>query len=510
MKKIVLRLLLMNTLLFLSCGKEFLNVSPKDNLTGNNYWKSEQDVDKFIVGIYKTFRLATMGTPRGGSANHRIFFPATGDFRCAPIVRTSQSSAAGRNYLTHLRNNNINALFHSDFSFFGFTAIPRWNDFFKMVQSANIVYFEMDNMEPGLISAASVERYKAEAVFLRNLAYFFMVRLYGDVPYYTEAYHSKAIGRSNMLDVLAKANADMKEHYKNLPWTYEDPSIVGNRAMRGAAITLMMHMNMWMAGFTTNDKTPYYNEVVALGEEIRNENNNSYELLPLERTKEIFKGRTKEGLLEIVQNLNYGETFSISSPYSDYFLRYPNKNVAIQRSYLYYESKFMEELYPLGGTDKRKDVWYDDDIYNTTGLMQCLKFLNVFNEEGEDYNPDDNQVVFRYADPILLQAEALAELNRDADARQVVNLIRTRAGATLAVSESGDELKDFIWWERVRELIGEGHFYYDLVRTRKVLNTKYTQAAMSVDAFNRGGWTWPIHQDALVDNPYMTLNNYWN
>lgn len=510
MKKIVIGISLVFTMLFASCGKEFLNVSPKDNLTGNNYWKSEADVDKFIVGIYKTLRLATMGTPAGGEANHRIFFPATGDFRCAPIVRTSQSTGEGRNYLSHLRNNNINALFSNSFSFFGFTAIPKWNDFFKMVQMANIVYYEMDQMEPGLISENSIARYKAEAVFMRNLAYFFMVRLYGDVPYYTEAYHSKAVGRAPMLDVLKSALEDLNAHYKNLPWTYDDPSIVGNRAMRGAAITLMMHINMWIAGFTNEDKSIYYNNVVALGEEIVNENNNAYELLPLERTKEIFKGKTKEGLFEIVQNLNYGETFSLSSPYADYFLRYPNKNVAIQRSYLYYESKFMETLYPIGEQDRRKEVWYDEYIYNTSGLMQCLKFLNVFNEEGEDYNPDDNQVVFRYVDPILLRAEALAELGRDGEAREVVNMVRNRADATLAVTETGEELKDFIWWERVRELIGEGHFYYDLVRTRKVLNSDYTQAPMSVDAFNRGGWTWPIDRAALTNNPYMTLNDYWN
>ncbi|SKC07684.1 Starch-binding associating with outer membrane [Sphingobacterium nematocida] len=510
MRAILINLSILGTLLFTSCGKDFLNVSPSDNLTGNNYWKSESDVDKFMVGIYKTFRLATMGTPVGGEGNHRIFFPATGDFRCAPIERTSQSSGSGRNYLTDLKTNNLNALIGSTYSFFGFSAIPKWNDFFKMVQAANIVYYEMDNMEEGLIAASSVERYKAEAVFLRNLAYFFMVRLYGDVPYYTEAYHSKAIGRTNMLAVLESGLEDMKAHYKNLPWTYEDPSIVGNRAMRGAAITLMMHMNMWIAGFTPNDKSPYYTATIALGEEIMNENENSYELLPLERTKEIFKGRTREGLFEIVQSLNYNETFSISSPYADYFLRYPNKNVAIQRSYLYYNSKFMEELYPLGGQDRRKEIWYDEYIYNTAGMMQCLKFLNVFNEEGEDYNPDDNQVVFRYVDPILLRAEALAELDRDAEARTIVNIVRERAGATLAVSEVGEELKDFIWWERVRELIGEGHFFYDLVRTRKILNTDYTSAAMSVDAFNRGGWTWPIDRAALVNNPFMTLNNYWN
>lgn len=510
MKNILIGFSIICTLLFASCGKGFLNVSPDDNLTGNNYWKSEADVDKFIVGIYKTFRLATMGKPSSNSSTHRIFFPATGDFRCAPIVRSSQSSGSDRNYLTHLRTNNLNALSSDDYNFFGFKAIPKWNDFYKMVQAANIVYYEMDHMEAGLISATSVERYKAEAVFLRNLAYFFMVRLYGDVPYYTEAYHSQAIGRTNMLDVLKAGLADMESNYRNLPWTYEDPSIVGNRAMRGAAITLMMHMHMWVAGFANGNKEDSYSKVVALGEEIMEQNGNAYELLPLERTKEIFKGKTKEGLFEIVQSLNYGETFSLSSPYADYFLRYPNKHIGIQRSYLYYESKFMEKLYPIGEQDERKTFWYDEHIYKTDGMMQCLKFLNVFMEEGEDYNPDDNQVVFRYADPILLRAEALAELGRDAEARTIVNLTRARANATLAVSETGEELKDFIWWERVRELIGEGHFFYDLVRTKKILNSDYTQAAMSVDAFNRGGWTWPIDKAALTNNPFMTLNNYWN
>ena len=131
-------------------------------------------------------------------------------------------------------------------------------------------------------------------------------------------------------------------------------------------------------------------------------------------------------------------------------------------------------------------------------------------EEGEDYNPDDNQIVFRYADAILLRAEALAELGRDAQAREIVNVVRERAQADLAVTEVGDELKDFIWWERTRELMGEGHFFYDLVRTRKVVNSKYTMAPINVDAFNRGAWTWPIHPDALNNNPYMTLNTYWN
>jgi hypothetical protein len=130
-------------------------------------------------------------------------------------------------------------------------------------------------------------------------------------------------------------------------------------------------------------------------------------------------------------------------------------------------------------------------------------------EEGEDNNPDDNQMVFRYPDPILLRAEALAELGKDEEARTVVNVIRNRAKAA-PIRDSGDDLKDAIWWERVRELLGEANFFYDLVRTKKVINSEYTPVPMSVAAFNSGGWTWPIDRSALANNPYMQLNNYWN
>src|SRR5690606_24975940 len=170
-------------------------------------------------------------------------------------------------------------------------------------------------------SEARNASYTAEAVFMRNLAYFFMVRLYGDVPYYTEAYNSDPLPRTSMLTVLENCIADMKAHYQNLPWTYDDPSVIAVKAMRGSAIALMMHMNMWLAGFTENDALPYYRETADLGKEIMEQNDGAYELLPLSRTKEIFKGRTKEGLFEIVQNLNFGETFHLSAPFSDYVLR---------------------------------------------------------------------------------------------------------------------------------------------------------------------------------------------
>lgn len=498
-RKFIYLILLGTTLILGSCGKDFLNITQVDRLTGNNYWTSRNDVEQYMGGIYSTFRQATMTN---------IFFPASGDLRCAPINRTSATSGSGRDYLTYLRNNDMNALFsqQGNYTYFGFPQITKWNHFFKMVQNANIISYQIDNKDMPFLSDQQKRTYKAEAVFLRALAYFFMVRLYGDVPYYTDI-NTDPLPRTDMVTVLKNISTDLDASYQDLPWTYDDPSIVAVKAMRGSAIALNMHINMWIVGFANEDKTPYYEKVANLGKELMEENNGAYELLSLSRTKEIFKGRTKEGLFEIVQNFNYGESFHLSASFSDYVLRAPNK--VTTNSYIYYDPKFMEELYPSTGADLRKTFWFDDNIYATDGKFQCLKFLNVFMEEGEDNNPDDNQMIFRYPDPILLRAEALAELNRDGEARDVVNVIRERAEAN-PITESGEDLKDAIWWERARELFGEGNFYYDLVRTKKVINSKYTLAPMSVGAYNGGGWTWPIDRSALTNNPYMRLNNYWN
>ncbi|MNM69462.1 SusD family protein [compost metagenome] len=487
-----------------SCGKDFLNITQIDKLTGNNYWTRQADVDQYMGGIYSTFREATMTN---------IFFPASGDLRCAPTNRTSATSGAGRDYISLLRQNDLNAIMSrtsedvsNNFAYFRFPRITQWNNFYKMVQNANIVIYQLENKDMPFLNEDMKKTYKAEAVFLRSLAYFFMVRLYGDVPYYTDV-NTNPLPRTNMFTVLKNLSADLDATYKDLPWTYDDPSVVAVKAMRGAAMTLNMHINMWIAGLGTDDKTVLYQKVADLGKELMEENGGAYALLDLSRTKEIFKGRTKEGLFEIVQNFNYGESFHLSASYSDYVLHAPNK--VTTKSYIYYDPKFMEKMYPPTEDDQRKVYWFDKDIYSTNGDFQCLKFSNVFMEEGEDNNPDDNQMVFRYPDPILLRAEALAELGKDEEARTVVNVIRTRAKAA-PIRDSGDDLKDAIWWERVRELLGEANFFYDLVRTKKVIDSEYTSAPMSVAAFNSGGWTWPIDKSARTNNPYMQLNNYWN
>ena len=104
------------------------------------------------------------------------------------------------------------------------------------------------------VSTLTEEEYrmfKAEAVFLRNLAYFFMVRAFGDVPYYTIAYNSASLPRTNMVTVLQSCLEDLRTgalgnspEDRFLPWTYNSNAKKGVRASRGSVIALMMHINL--------------------------------------------------------------------------------------------------------------------------------------------------------------------------------------------------------------------------------------------------------------------------
>lgn len=489
--------------LFSGC-KKFLNVVPIDNLTGNNYWQNKKDVEAFTAGLYQQFRAKVAGN------NARAFY-LTFDVRNAPISATAL-------HLNLLASGNIRSLqSEADWnvtgdrqgSGYGYYNMTDWKGFYDIIQASNILIAQVDKIPTATFSESDRRRYRAEAVFMRNLSYFFMVRLYGDVPYYTEAYHTDPLPRMAMVQVLEKCIADMEAVKADLPWTYGDQSIVAIRATRGSALALMMHMNMWAAAFDAGKAQAHYQETKKLGDELL-ANPGVHELLPLERTKEIFKGRTKEGLFEVLQNSNYGEFFNVRSNLANIMTYYPYRGTITTTSNLaYYTTKYMETIYPSsGGPDKRLTTWFDQP-FSGSSKFQFLKFINVYGGEGVSVRNDDNIIVFRYSDAILLAAEAAAELEDVGEGQRLVNLVRARAGAS-PITTTGSDLKDDIYFERCRELMGEGHYYNDLVRTKRIMNAKFNLSrVMSVSDFIQGGWTWPIYQAALNNNPYMKLNEFW-
>ncbi|RAJ82012.1 putative outer membrane starch-binding protein [Chitinophaga dinghuensis] len=480
--------------------KKFLDAESPIKESGASFWKTRDDVERFTNNMY--------GEIADVLLTNSFFLAA--EFRCGVYRQSAKSVSAWktRYYFDYLVFNNLRALMIHDYwnGFFHFDNIPKWDGYFKVIQSAGILQDRVMGISNTELSETDKRRYKAEAVWVRCFLYFLMVRLYGDVPYYKDPYFDQIIGRTKFTDVLNSCIVDLDKVKDDLPWAYSNSKMKAVRPSRGAAIDLMMHMNMWNAGFDEANKEKYYKATVQLGKELLEMNSGAYRLLTISEFKTLFRGGSEEGLFELTQNVNYGEVRGLGYQYlNDNVLEH---GAGSGYAYVTLVANSMKKMYPLGVADKRRDAWFDiNTMYTGGNLVEFRKFAA---NAGSNIAFDGNLIVFRLADAILLAAEANAELTgNEPEAIRLLNLIRARAETPLYTGGNGDELKDAIFWERAKELMGEGHAYYDLVRTHRILNSEYCSAPISQSAFMRGAWTWPIHESALVNNPLMTLNEYW-
>lgn len=492
-------LMLLMTISISPACKKFLQVEPIERLSGNIYWKSKGDVDAFANDLYARIWLKLQGTS---------FMAATGELRTGEIRPTTtgayRSSDGSRRtvYNSFAVNDLKTALYQPSaaWSNMNFVSITRWAEFYQIVQGANIMFYYLDKGVPG-VSEQDINRFKAEAVYLRCFAYFFMVRIYGDVPYYTNAFSEEPLPRENFVSVLNKCMAELKQYKDFLPWKYEDNAYLGVRASRGAALTLLMHMNMWNAGFDLENKQRYYEEAAGFGREVVE--SGIYSLVPVADMSRVMQGKTEEGIIEFKESVNSGATYNKLAFIAEMFVSTPIKAQAEGTwSHAFYKKTYLSRIYS-DNTDRRISTWFIN-AFSDDGNFSMKKFEGPVSTRGF---PDWSIVISRYADVILLRAEALAEIDQDEEAIKMLDMIRSRAGANLY--EATEDLKDAIYKERCRELIGEGHAYFDLIRTRRIMDGSWTSNPLTPSQFAAGGWTWPIDPSALSRNPYMTINEYW-
>jgi hypothetical protein len=487
--------------------KKFLNVQPLDKLSGNAFFKSAKDVEDNMWDIYGLFRDVTGSCP---------MLAVAGEVRGGMLPSSPQKNDdADRSFVDYVAKNDLLPVIYTpsgkDFwNIFALANLADWKPFYRVIQACNILQYEIGRRSIPDLSADAVKEYQAEASFMRAMSYFMMVRLWGDVPYYTDAYHESPLPREKMVTVMNNCIADLTAALDVLPWTFTDPAFRGARASRGAAIALIMEMNMWTAGFDKSNARNLYASTAKLGEELMN--SGAYQLLPIDQSFTIFKGRSLESLFDIVISSNYNETLSQKwNDLSELVVHYPYKRPAYnhQYSFTYFRAEFLRRLYPSGVPDARTEMWFDSQMFANDGTFLFLKYNSVFEQGNDDVNVDNNLIILRYAGAILLRAEALAEIGEDAEAIRIMNIIRDRAKTTLYQGPGGPALKDAIFAERTKELMMEGHYYFDLVRTGRVMNQQWCYYPLTQAQFDNGGWTWPINGAALDNNPFMQLNNYW-
>lgn len=480
----------------LTACKKFLELEPTDKFTGADFWKNAKDAQAGVNTGYSILR------SRLGSAS--IY--ANNDFRPG-------------NWNFWLKRNfealSKNLMQSPDLSTSDNTAALRdsWAAFYQAIAMANLCIDKIPPIQDKTMS----DEYKAallgEARFIRAFTYYLLVTHYGDVPLQTNPYDTRLKPRTNMLKVLDTVIVDLEQAARDLPTDYSDPTNKAVKATKGAAFALMAHMYAWQAGFDKANAASLWQKCANACKSVMDLG--VYRLMPYTREafKEIFKGRSDEGIWEISMDANYGN--SNGSHIAQWVLHQP---ILATNTTLYgglasevtIKRQFIDNLYPPGKQDARFMLWFDDP-YSTLNPQSSmfLKYSDIPDPAIRQF--DFNMIYFRYAGVLLLRAEALAALGgaHDAEAIRLLNEIRRRAEAEEYTGAGGEELQNAIFRERTKELMGEGQRWTDLVRTGRVMDMNECDNYLSPDQFARHAWTWPVPASAIRTNPLLVQTSYW-
>lgn len=442
LKEILLFLLL---IICFGCSEEYLKETKEYSIDSENYFNSEEDYYNALIGVYDILQSTYVNVLLGEIASDNTL---SGGGSATDVIGFQQIDE-----MTHTQvNSNLDDVWD-------------WN--FAGVQRANYVleFKDKTDFEGKNIIIAETRFLKAYFMF-ELLKWFGGIPLKGDERFVLG--DAQTVPRASKEEVYAAIESNLLFAIENLDYTA--PQV--GRATKGAAQALLGKVYLYQEKY--NEAAQVLTNLI---------NNGSYELADYE-TLFLQEGENGPGsVFEVQYTGAEGAGFGC--------LQCSEGNVAVGfqgiRNYTgpLFESGFsfnvpVQEVVDLfSENDIRKEVsildieaWAAETGatyakgYKHTGYFN-RKYLPRKNDNLGDANltQPNNYRAIRYADVLLMAAEAL---NRggidDTRAAQYLNMVRERAGLA-PVSLSGNALTQQIWEDRRLELVGEGHRFFDLVRT---------------------------------------------
>ncbi|CAL1519708.1 RagB/SusD family nutrient uptake outer membrane protein [Chitinophaga sp. MM2321] len=475
----------------LSC-KKMLDIPSHRALTEENMWQNKNDA---LAGLSACYALM-----RAAMANENAHW-VYGDMRGGDFQSTKRGD------LQAVVESNLNA---------SFTTMNEWRDwrrFYAAIAQCNLTIARLPLVTERdyRYSPNDMRLDRAQAMYIRSFLYYYIVRIWGDVPLVTLPTDgdAKAIPREKWQKVLDFAATDAQNCIEGLPWKYngQSPEQQGQyrgqgedhhrsiAATKGMAYTLLAHIYHWKEDYA---KALEYADIV-----INNQSQTSYTFATLDELTRLgggFRGRTYDNIFQVDLNFDHAE-ISTTGQLEDWTLREPF--IPKRESEIYVPKDSVLKIY--GEAHEQRPDYFFTKMEEAYPVFYKMKQIDntVQNPVLKLYS--SCIIVFRYEELYLLRAEAKARLGM-ANAADDLNQVRSRrALKNLNVAITGQGLLDAILLERRRELIGEGWYWYDLVHFKKI--PQYTRLT-AADVSN-GAAYWPLSQAALSNNKSLVQNSFW-
>ena len=472
---------------FSSCS-DFLEQNPQTDLSENDFYKTADDILSAVNGVYSSLEEGDI------YGNWYVF----GEIPSDNTRNQLSGSVTTQNEFDQFYIDTQNSMI-ANF----------WKAAYKVINRTNTVLGRIDGIE---INTELANRYKLECKFIRALMYFNLVRVYGDVPLVL-----KEISISESYDILREPKenvynqiiADLKEA-QDLPVSYSTAE--DGRATQGAAKALLANVYMTLHKYA--EAETILAEIINSGRYSLLENTPGS--LNIDGYKNVFSPvnhNSKEGIFEIQflkggygEGSNYANNFAPENSGTNVVAvgGTGGNNIPEMDIYNAYEEGDLRRDFSmsLGYYDNRKNYEWVESRY-------VCKFMDVPYQNNDASN---NYPVIRYADVILMYAEALNQNGKTAEACKYLNMTRRRGFGYQTTETSPVDLQTtdkaqfalMVEQERRVELAFENHRWFDLIRTGRAVEVMKSKGF----SLNETNLICPIPQKQIDVNPKLTQNDY--
>jgi len=458
---------------------DWMELIPPDGLVLDEYWKTKEDLKATLMGAYQKF----------AQLDEMMFL--YGELRADMIAEASRTPGNQQNIM----EGNI----YPD------NNLCNWRNFYIVINYCNNVLkyapiiLELDQT----FTEYSMKAFEAEAIFLRSLAYFYLVRAFKDVPLVLEPSEADDVEffvkKSADTTILRSIKEDLVEYRFFVREDYGSLEINKGRVTTGAFLALLADISLW--NFEYQDCINYVNEIEDM----------DYLLLPGGKWFDLFyPGNSLESIFEFQfdEALGQGNTL-YDYTYFDWY------KASVKALEIISLQASLEIIRGMGSLR-----YQDALIWKYCGSAP----------DGSTFRPGSsrrscNWIVYRYADVLLMKAEALAQTGNYEQAEAIINRIRMRALMNpISVSHSSQAMEDAIMEERARELAFEGKRWFDLMRLgrrnnfsrknelieiiiQKVPSTQKLVLASKLT--NPYSWYLPVYDEELERNNNLEQNPYY-
>lgn len=471
----------------ISC-KDWMELIPPGGLIREEFWKTRADVDAVLMAAYSDF----------SSMDRNLFL--YGELRGDMLQAASSLGGNERKVM----ENNI----YPDNGF------ASWENFYKVINYCNEVIVNAPKVQEidNTFTDYQMQGLMSEAYFLRSLAYFYLVRLFNEVPLVLEPSESDDtefyVKKESEETVLNQIVKDLEANRAFAPSeSFKTLKENKGRASKAAFDALLADIALWR--FDYDNVIKYVNQI---------EITKKFVLMPSGRWFELFyPGNSLESIMEFQFDGNMQQN---NSTY-DLTSRNSNQLKPSQKAMEMLSFEFASEL--VRGEDASIRKYGEDDFIIWKYVGQAPDGQSA-RSGSQQFSA--NWILYRYADVLLMKAEALSQKGDYVSAYRIINEIRERAGVgAISIANTPTAYEDAILEERALELAFEGKRWFDLLRmgrrnnyARKsklidiiVSNVPSTQKRiLATKLTNPNGWYLPVLEDEIERNKNLSQNPYYD